>query len=321
MSARGLRTWTVLFTDIVGSTELFNGLGDRDAGRVRTSHFDALREQIARFGGREVKGLGDGLMVVFDSATAAIGCGVVLQRDTDASRSRRAPIDIRVGISSGDVEEDGGDFYGEPTVEASRLCAHAAGGQVLVSESTRLLARRYEPLEEIGTVCLKGLAEPTRVWLAPWASADAVRTRVVMADDAVLVREGVAQVLENAGVEVMGQAGDAEELLRLVSELRPDVAIVDVRMPPTFTLEGLNAALRIRAEHPETGVLVLSQDAQPLHAERLRRASATGVGLMLKDRVIDVRGFVEAVRRVGAGGTAFEEPAVSGRSSASTPDA
>jgi serine/threonine-protein kinase len=205
-----------------------------------------------------------------------------------------------------DVFDDGADCGGEPVVEAKRLCDHACGGQILLAAGARLMARDYEPLEEIGTIPLKGLADPTRTWVAPWSVDDVRPTRVVLADDAVLVREGVAQVLENAGIEVLAQAGDAEELLRLVAELHPDVAIVDVRMPPAFSLEGLEAAERIRVEHPSTAVLLLSQDAQPVHAERLRASSPTAVGLMLKEHVIDVREFVDAVRSVASGGTVFD---------------
>ena len=168
------------------------------------------------------------------------------------------------------------------------------------------MSGRHEGLTDIGEVELKGLAQPLRTWEAEWSAAPQSRIRVVLADDAVLVREGIAQVLENSGLEVVAQAGDAEELLRLTAELRPDVAIVDVRMPPTHTVEGIEAAERIRREHPDTAVLVLSQDIQPRYARRLRAASATSIGYMLKERVTDVREFADAARRVAAGGTAFE---------------
>ena len=303
----GKRTLTILFTDIVGSTELLGGLDEREAARVRAGHFGILRRQIRRHGGREVKNLGDGLMVVFGSAGEGLDCAVAMQKGCAEQVGRvPCPLSIRIGISSGDVDEQEGDCFGGPVVEASRLCARADGGQVLVSEASRLTTGGHEDLVEIGDLELKGLAQPLRVWEVHWSAEPLPRIRVVLADDAVLVREGIAQVLENAGLEVMAQAGDAEELLRLTAELRPDVAIVDVRMPPTHTAEGIEAAERIRSEHPDTAVLVLSQEIRPRHASRLRAASATSIGYMLKERVTDVHEFADATRRVAAGGTAFE---------------
>jgi class 3 adenylate cyclase/CheY-like chemotaxis protein len=303
----GLRTLTILFTDIVGSTELLGGLAGREAVRLRAEHFAVLCRQIRRHGGREVKNLGDGLMVAFEAAGEGLDCAVAMQKGCveEVGRPARA-ISIRIGISSGDVHEQEGDCFGGPVVEANRLCARARGGQVLVAEATRSMTRGYEGLVEVGDLKLKGLAEPLRAWEAQWSAEALPLIRVVLADDAVLVREGIAQVLESSGLEVVAQAGDAEELLRLTAELRPDVAIVDVRMPPTHTVEGIEAAERIRSGHPDTAVLVLSQDIQPRYAARLRAASPTGIGYLLKERVTDVREFAEATRRVAVGGTAFE---------------
>ncbi len=136
--------------------------------------------------------------------------------------------------------------------------------------------------------------------------------RVVIADDAVLLRAGVARLLEDAGIEVVGQAGDAEDLLRKVGAHKPDVAIVDVRMPPTQTDEGLRAAAVIRERHPGVGVLVLSQYVEETYALELFDDGAAGLGYLLKDRVADVERFVDAVRRVGEGGSALD-PEVVGR--------
>ena len=110
--------------------------------------------------------------------------------------------------------------------------------------------------------------------------------RVVLADDSVLLREGIARLLEEAGFEVVGQAGNAEELMLKVRSYSPDVAIVDIRMPPTHTDEGLRAAREIREKHPETGVLVLSQYVEAEYALDLLAESAEGVGYLLKDRVV-----------------------------------
>jgi DNA-binding NarL/FixJ family response regulator len=135
--------------------------------------------------------------------------------------------------------------------------------------------------------------------------------RVVIADDSVLLREGVARLLEEAGIEVVGQAGDAEDLLRKVGAHKPDVAVIDVRMPPTHTDEGLRAAATIRDAHPDTGVLVLSAYIDEGPALELLSDSAEGLGYLLKDRVGDVDGFVDAVRRVAGGGSALDPEVVS----------
>jgi DNA-binding NarL/FixJ family response regulator len=135
--------------------------------------------------------------------------------------------------------------------------------------------------------------------------------RVVVAEDSVLLREGIARLLGEHGFEVVGQAGDADDLVRKVGAHKPDVAVVDIRMPPTNTDDGLRAALRIRDEHPKTGVLVLSAYVEEAYALELVAESASGLGYLLKDRVADVDGFVDAVRRVATGGSALDPEVVS----------
>lgn len=131
--------------------------------------------------------------------------------------------------------------------------------------------------------------------------------RVVVADDSLLLREGVARLLEEAGFSVVGQAGTAEELLALVRAERPDVAITDIRMPPTHTDEGLRAAEAIVAEHgPTVGVLVLSQYVETTFALRLISDGVGGVGYLLKDRVDDLEDFSDAVRRIARGGSVVD---------------
>jgi len=132
----------------------------------------------------------------------------------------------------------------------------------------------------------------------------------VLADDSVLLRAGLARLLEDAGFEVVAQASDAEDLLRKVRAHKPDVALVDIRMPPTQTDEGLRAAATIRAEQPQTGVLVLSQYVEEAYALELLADNAEGVGYLLKDRVADVERFVDSVRRVGEGGSALDPEVV-----------
>ena len=134
--------------------------------------------------------------------------------------------------------------------------------------------------------------------------------RVVVADDSLLLRTGVVRVLEDAGFEVVAQAADADDLLRKVRAHRPDVAIVDVRMPPTNTDDGLRAAQRIRGELPDVAVLVLSQYVEEGYALELIGESAEGVGYLLKDRVAEIERFTEAVRRVAAGGSALDPEVV-----------
>ena len=135
--------------------------------------------------------------------------------------------------------------------------------------------------------------------------------RVVVADDSTLLREGVVRLFEEAGLEVVGQAADGEDLLRKVRAHKPDVAVVDVRMPPTHTDEGLRAAREIRDELPDVGVLVLSQYVEVAYARELLAESAEGLGYLLKDRVGDVDSLADAVRRVGSGGSALDPEVVS----------
>jgi DNA-binding NarL/FixJ family response regulator len=135
--------------------------------------------------------------------------------------------------------------------------------------------------------------------------------RVVLADDSVLFREGIARLLTETGFDVIAQCGTADDLLLKVRSYEPDVAIVDIRMPPTHTDEGLRAAQEIRQRHPRTGVLVLSQYVESGYALELLADSAEGVGYLLKDRVMDVTEFAAAVRRVADGGTALDSEVVS----------
>lgn len=130
--------------------------------------------------------------------------------------------------------------------------------------------------------------------------------RVVIADDSVLLRAGLERLLVDAGFDVVASVGDAPSLLRAVHELRPDVAVVDVRMPPGFSDEGLRAAVELRRVAPATGVLVFSQYVEEPAAQELLALGARGVGYLLKDRVADVSEFIDAVTRVARGGTALD---------------
>jgi len=134
---------------------------------------------------------------------------------------------------------------------------------------------------------------------------------VAVADDSVLFREGLARLLEMSGMHVTGRAADAAELLALVDGSRPDIVITDIRMPPTHSTEGLVAAAQIRERYPDVAVLLLSQYVETTHALRLLERGAARIGYLLKDRVVDVREFTDAVRRVAGGGSAIDPEVVS----------
>jgi len=137
-----------------------------------------------------------------------------------------------------------------------------------------------------------------------------VALRVVIAEDQVLLREGIVRLLGEAGFDVVAQAADAEDLLRKVAGHSPDVAIIDIQMPPTNTDDGLRAAMHIRATQPQVGVLVLSQFVEEAYALDLIGDDAAGVGYLLKDRVADVAAFTDAIRRVSRGGSALDPEVV-----------
>jgi DNA-binding NarL/FixJ family response regulator len=134
--------------------------------------------------------------------------------------------------------------------------------------------------------------------------------RVVIVEDQALLREGIVALLREQGVDVVAQAEDAAGLLRIVAGHKPDVAIVDVRLPPSFTDEGLRAAIEARARRPELGILILSQYVEPVYTAELLATGEGGVGYLLKERVGEVRAFVDAVQRVANGGTALDREVV-----------
>lgn len=134
--------------------------------------------------------------------------------------------------------------------------------------------------------------------------------RIVIAEDAAVLRDGLVQLLTDRGHDVPAAVADADGLLAAVAEHRPDVAVVNIRMPPTHTDEGLRAAIELRRTHPGTGVLVFSQYVETRYASRLLAENAAGVGYLLKERVVDVRDFVDALARVAAGGTALDPEVV-----------
>ena len=294
-----MRTITVLFTDLVGSTATLSTLGATAAEYLRCHHFAAVRGALAVHRGEEVETLGDGL-----------GCAVTLQRELAAHTRRHPerPLHLRVGISAGEVTLEDGDYFGLPVVEASRLCAAAEGGQILSADIVRALtgARGVHRLVEAGELVLKGLPAPVRAWQVDWDPDEDCTLRVALADDSVLLREGVARVLETEDVEVVLQASDSEQLLSGLAVARPHVVVLDVRMPPTHTTEGLVAAERVRADYPEIAVLVLSASIQAGAARRLLGSATGGIGYMLKERVGDIAELTAAIRTIASGGSAID---------------
>ena len=136
-------------------------------------------------------------------------------------------------------------------------------------------------------------------------------TTAVVADDAPLIREAIAAVLESAGIKVVGLVGAADALLAAVATTRPDVAVVDVRMPPTYRLEGLQAAVQMRRLHPRLGILLLSQHVEPQYLRQLLAGGAGSTGYLLKERAAGIAAFVEAVKTIARGGCAFDPQVVS----------
>jgi class 3 adenylate cyclase/CheY-like chemotaxis protein len=303
------RIVAVLFTDVVGSTELLSRVGPTAADELRDRHFAEMRSALAVHRGTEVKTLGDGMMAVFESATDAIACAVTMQQAA-AAQGRRDPEarqDIRVGLSVGEATVEDGDYFGIPVVEASRLCGAAVNGQVLVADLARdmISPRGVHRLEPVGEISLKGLPGLMTAWQVLWEPTNDVTLRVALADDSGLLREGIARALESEGIDVVLQASDAEELLAGLAGARPHAVVVDVRMPPTHTTEGIEAAEKIKADHPDIGVLVLSATLQEGAARRLLEAATGGIGYMLKDSVGDVAELAAAVRTVASGGSAI----------------
>jgi DNA-binding NarL/FixJ family response regulator len=204
---------------------------------------------------------------------------------------------------------------------AARICQAGHGGQIVLSADAREAIE--DEVRDLGEHELVGLPAPELLFQLATAGLPSdfpplrntrelvERMRVVLADDAILLREGVARLLEESGFEVAAQSGTADDLLRHVAMHKPRVAIVDIRMPPTQTDEGLRAAQEIRKRFPGTGVLVLSQYVEPGYAMELLAENAEGVGYLLKDRVSDVDEFAAAVRRVGEGGSALDPSVVS----------
>ena len=321
---------TFVFTDVEGSTRLVRDLGDSYVG-VIADHRRLVREAFAERNGYEVDARGDEFLLAFQSPADAVETAIAIQESHDSHGWPDGPVRVRIGIHTGTASIEDDDYVGIDVHMVARLCAAGHGGQVLLSQATvenvgdvevkdlgQHELRGLETPEPIFQLVLEGGAvdfPPLRLGLSVDAQAEPVggssqkgeeHLRVALAEDGVLLREGIARLLSEAGFDVVGQSGTAEDLLLKVRSYAPHVAVVDIRMPPTQTDEGLRAAQEIRAKHPDVGVLVLSQHVEPTYAMELLADNAEGVGYLLKDRVADVDEFVAAVRRVAEGGSALD---------------
>ena len=320
MSSLPTGTVTFLFADVEGSTRLARELGAEwqpVLGDIRR----LLREAVSGASGHEVDSRGDELFAVFASTEEAASAACDAQRLL-TGHHWPAPVRVRIGIHTGTAALGDDGYVGVDVHRAYRIASAGHGGQIITSESAATVLTPGRDLRDLGLWLLPDLPEPERIYQLdePGLGGDfpplrarpgATPVRVVLADDSVLLREGIARLLQEAGFDVVAQSGNAEDLLRHVAMHQPDVAVVDIRMPPTQTDEGLRAAKDIRERHSETGVLVLSQFVEPAYAMELLSDSAESVGYLLKDRVADIDEFAAAVRRVAEGGSALDPTVVS----------
>jgi DNA-binding NarL/FixJ family response regulator/class 3 adenylate cyclase len=316
-------TVTFLFADVEGSTQLVRAAGGAYAGVISDVR-RILRKEIAEHGGVEVDATGDEISAVFPEVDPALNAALAGQeRLRDHSWPDGIVVKVRMGLHTGVPHLDEEGYTGLDVIRASRISSAGHGGQILLSSTAAPFVKDVET-RNLGTHRLQGLPDTESIHqvladglprdfppLRGTVSQLGDARRVVLADDSVLLREGVARLLEEAGFEVVAQSGTAEDLLRHVSMHKPDVAVVDIRMPPTHTDEGLRASQEIREKHPGVGVLLLSQYVEPAYAMALLESSAEGVGYLLKDRVADLEQFGTAVRRVADGGSALDPAVVS----------
>jgi serine/threonine-protein kinase len=292
-------TATVVFADLIGPER---------GEAYRRAELDLLRRIITQHDGADVTDVTDWpsrIMSTFPSAIRALDAAIAMQQAVH----RGAPgVGLRVGLSTGEIVRGENGVDGTAVTEANGLCTSADAGSILAGPAVNLLAgtRAGHSLRARGQLAVPGLAYPVDVYEVAWEPNDEKPLRVVLADDAPVIRDGIAALLRDAGVEVVASVADADALLVAVAEFLPDVAITDIRMPPTHRLEGLEAALAIRASFPTVAVLVLSQHIETGSAVELLTQGARSVGYLLKERVGDVSELIAALRQLVAGGTVID---------------
>ena len=322
---RALPTGTVTFllADLEDSTGLQRD-GRVDSPAVISDVRRLLRDSAASCDGYTVDTVGDEYLGVFEDPRAAVQAALSMQRAfRDHGWPGQANVRVRIGLHTGTPSFGEEGYTGIDVVRAARIANAGHGGQILASESTIDGLDDFAS-RDLGKHRIEGLAETVsiRQLLADDLARDFPPLRntiatlgasisVVLADDSVLLREGIARLLVESGFEVVAQSGTAEDLLRHVAMHKPAVAVVDIRMPPTHTDEGLRAAREIKERFPDTGVLVLSQYVEAGYAMDLLSESVEGIGYLLKDRVADVEEFASSVRRVAEGGSALDPTVVS----------
>jgi len=314
---------TFLLADVEGSTALQED--DRlDYPAVLRRVRQILRDAVLERDGHVVDAPGDELLATFEDPRAATEAALEAQRAfRDAAWPDERRVRVRIGLHTGTPTLGDEGYTGIDVVRVARIANAGHGGQVLASAET---VGEIEGIStrDLGAFMLRGLAsaEPIHQLLAEDLPRDFPPLRntvsmlgagitVVLAEDTVLLREGIARLLADSGFDVVAQSDNPDDLLRHVAMHSPSIAIVDIRMPPTHTDEGLRAAREIRQRFPGTGVLVLSQYVEAGYAMDLFSESTEGLGYLLKDRVADVDEFGAAVRRVAEGGSALD-PAVVG---------
>jgi DNA-binding NarL/FixJ family response regulator/class 3 adenylate cyclase len=323
MAERRGTTKTFLIADVRGYTSFTHEHG-ADAAAALTERFaEVTGKVVGSSGGEVIEVRGDEVLVAFDSVREAVRSAVALQQAYVDVTIDEAPLPVGVGLDVGEAVTVEAGYRGAALNLAARLCGAAAAGEVLATKEVAHLAGSVPGVTflDLGAISVRNLPDEVRVVrVLPegedparrFASDAAVRRpRVVVADDSTLFREGLARLLAEHGFDVVGQVGDAEALLQRVATDPPDIVVTDIRMPPTGTNEGLVAAQRIRQEHPEVGVLVLSQYVETTHALKLLEETPDRVGYLLKDRVSDLGEFIDAVRRIGRGGSAIDPEVVS----------
>jgi serine/threonine-protein kinase len=314
-----------LIADIRGYTSFTQRQGDGAAATLAGLFATICRQVVEGRGGVLLELRGDEALCVFRSARAAIAAAIELQDEfvSRAVDNPETPLLVGVGLDVGEALAVEGGYRGGALTLAARLCSQAGPGEILASRTVVQLAGNQGGVSysERGEVQLKGLRDPVPIVRVTGGNDAMARLavstdipasmRVALADDSVLLREGIARLLSESGFKITSVASDANELLQQVRRDPPDVAIVDIRMPPTFTDEGLKAAHIIRNELPDVAVLLLSQHVETDFALELISGGAGRLGYLLKDRVSNIQEFTDAVRRVGAGGSVIDPEVVS----------